>query len=302
VHSSDAAVATVPGTVVIAAGSTDATFDVTAGVAGDALLTLVAGDVGRELRVISGNPTAGNTPPVFAAPIGITIVPFASAGDVVVPLGATRTVTLRILDAPALADTAVTVRSSDANVATVLGSVVIPAGSTDATFDVTAGVAGDAILTLVAGDLGRELRVISGNPRPGNTPPVFAAPVGLVVQEAGTAGTLFLDPGTTRAFDLDLLAFDSLVDLPVSAVSLDPSIATVSPANQTIGSGDRGVSLVVTAGFAAGTTRIDLVFGVERRTLVVEVGVPPAERAPIPFAPPVGACIRDAGLDPCPGF
>ena len=36
--------------------------------------------------MISGAPSAGNTPPVFAPPVGIVIVPFASAGDVIVPV------------------------------------------------------------------------------------------------------------------------------------------------------------------------------------------------------------------------
>jgi hypothetical protein len=225
--------------------------------------------------------------------VGIVIVPFPSAGDVIVPESSTRTVTLRILSAPAATDTELVITSSDPAVASIAGPVVIPAGSTDATFEITTGAAGTALVTLVAGNDGRELRVISGAPSAANTPPVVAPPVGLVMMEAGSAGTLFLDPGDTRSFELTLLAFPSLGDLPVSAVSQGPSIATVSPGAQVIPTGESTVTLTVTATAAGDAeTRIDLVFGVERRTLRVVVGVPSAADAPTTIAPPVGIEVQ----------
>jgi hypothetical protein len=215
------------------------------------------------------------------------IVPFPSAGDVIVPVASTRTVTLRILTAPAAADTELAILSSDPAVASIAGPVVIPAGQTDATFEITTGTAGTALVTLVAGDDGRELRVVSGAPSAANTPPVFAPPIGLVVMEAGTAGTLFLDPGDTRSFSLPLLGFPSLGDLPVTATSLDPAVATVNPPSQVIPTGQRAIALDVTATGASGTeTRIDLRFGLDRRTLRVVVGVPATEETAI--APPIG--------------
>ncbi len=185
------------------------------------------------------------------------------------------------------------ITSSDPSVASIAGPVVIPAGSTDATFAITTGAAGSAIVTLVAGNEGRELRVISGAPSAENTPPVFAPPIGLAVMEAGTAGTLFLDPGDTKTFDLTLLAFPSLFDLPVSAVSQGPSVATVSPAAQVIPTGESRITLSVTATAAGNAeTRIDLLFGVDRRTLRVLVGVPDAADAPVTVAPPVGIDVQ----------
>ena len=150
-------------------------------------------------------------------------------------------------------------------------------------------MAGTASLTLVAGDVGRELRVISGAPSLANTPPVFAPPIGITVMEAGTAGTIFIDPGDTKTIALPLLAFPSLVDLPVSATPLDPSVATVSPGVQVIPTGASTLTLTVTATASGDAeTRIDLLFGVERRTLRVVVGVPRDDAAPTTIAPPVG--------------
>jgi hypothetical protein len=228
-------------------------------------------------------------------------VPFPSLGSVFAAPGSTRTVTLRLLDAPAAATTPVSVSSSDPAIAAVTGPVVIPSGSTDATFAIEAGAAGSAVLTLVAGATGREVTVVSGAPSAGQTPPVVAPPIGVVVFEAGNAGTLFLEPGATRSFDLELLAFPSLGDLPVSAASLDASVATVTPALQTLATGEQAIALNVTA-LAAGAaeTRIDLVFGVERRTLRVVIGLP--EAPPLTVAPPVSPCIREPGFDPCPEF
>jgi hypothetical protein len=280
--------------VVIPAGQTDATFEITTGAGGTALVTLVAGDEGRELRVISGAPSLSNTPPVFAPPIGMVIVPFPSAGDVIVPESSTRTVTLRVLAAPAATDTLLVIASSDPSVASIAGPVVIAAGQTDAAFEITTGAAGTAIVTLVAGDEGRELRVISGDPSLADTPPVVASPIGVVVMEPGSAGTLFLEPGATRTFALPLLAFPSVADLPVSVLSLDPAVATVSPGVAVIPTGESAVTLTVTAtsGVPA-ETRIDLGVGVDRETLRVVVGVPPAGMAPPTVAPPVGIEVQE---------
>ena len=72
-----------------------------------------------------------------------------------------------------------------------------------------------------------------------------------------------------------MIPFPSLGDLPVTAVSLDPGIASVSPGLQVIPTGASVVMLTVTATAAGDAeTRIDLGVGVDRRTLRVVVGVP----------------------------
>jgi hypothetical protein len=191
-----------------------------------------------------------------------------------------------------VADTELVIVSSDPGVASIAGPVVIAAGQTDATFEITTGAAGTATVTLIAGDEGRELRVISGAPSPANTPPVLAPPIGVTVIEAGNAGTLYIDPGDTRTFALPLLPFPSPGDLPVTATSLDPSVATVAPGAQVIPTGESAVTLTVTATAAAeAETRIDLQVGVDRRTLRVVIGVPGAATTAV--APPVGIEIEE---------
>jgi hypothetical protein len=142
-----------------------------------------------------------------------------------------------------------------------------------------------------AGDLrtGRELRVTVGAPAPDRTPPILAPPVGVAVQEPGTLATLFVDPGVTRAIPLELLAFPSLADLPVRATSRAPAVASVTPAVQTLATGQRTIVLTVTALGASGDEAIvDVEFAGERRTLLVVVGVPAPDRRPPAVAPPVG--------------
>jgi hypothetical protein len=75
------------------------------------------------------------------------------------------------------------VASSNAAVATVVGPAVIPAGSSDATLSIAAGTDGEAILTLRAGEVALELRVVvAATPGSGQTPPVVAPPVGVQVE------------------------------------------------------------------------------------------------------------------------
>jgi len=295
VTSSDPAVASVVGEVRLAAGATGAAIPLTTGEAGEALLTLRLGDEGRELRVVVGDVPAGRRPPVVARPVGAAVRPFPLAASLAVPAGVSRSVTITLLPTPATGAIPVAVRSSDPAVADVSGPVSIPAGGVSAVLPLVVGEVGQATLTLTYGDEGRELRVLVGAPGPRTTPPVLARPVGVAVLEAGTAGTLFVDPGATRTVRLELQAFGSLVDLPVTATSLDPALATVTPEQQTLLAGERSIDVTVTAASGAGETRIDLVFGLERRTLRVVVGGAPAGDVPLTVAPPVGVQVGPTG-------
>ncbi len=295
VSSSNPAVAAVTQAVVVPAGSTTATLPIDAGAAGEALLVIrPAGDLrtGSELRVVVGTPEAGETPPILAPPVGALVLSLPSLGDVIVAPGGTRSVVLRLFDAPVSQATALVVTSSNPAVAAVTQAVVVPAGSTTATLPIDASAAGEALLVIrPAGDLrtGHELRVVVGTPAPGETPPILAPPVGAAVLEPGTLATVYVDPGGTRTFVLDLLAFPSLIDLPVTAESRSPAVASVTPQVQTLPVGERKVAFAVTAqGSDGDETIIDIVYGAERRTLLVVVGVPAAGRRPEALAPPVG--------------
>src|SRR5207247_415574 len=148
VTSSDPAVATVLGRVVVPAGSETATLTVTTGTAGTALLTLQAGTEVRGLTVIVGPPPAGSVPPIMAAPVEVTVLRPQSLGQLITPTSGQQTLTVPLRPTPATADTPVTVTSSDPAVATVLGAVVVRAGSQTATLTITTGTAGTALLTL----------------------------------------------------------------------------------------------------------------------------------------------------------
>src|SRR5690606_22232244 len=232
-------------------GSTDATLPIQTGVAGEALLVVrPEGDprTGRELRVVVGAPEPGATPPVVAAPIGVTVTHLPSAGTVIVAPGGTAGVTVRSCPEPVAGGTGLVVRSSAPEVAAVTQEVVVPAGSTGATLPIRTGVAGEALLVVrPEGDLrtGRELRVVVGTPAPGTTPPVLAAPIGVGGREPGTLATLCLEPGAERTVTLDLLPYPSLASLPVRATSRDPSVATVVPAQQVLPVGERSAAFTV---------------------------------------------------------
>jgi hypothetical protein len=133
--------------------------------------------------VIVGPVATHRTPPIVASPVGVTVQSsFPSAGQLALPASTTRTISLRLLASPAAAATPVTVTSSDPAIATAVGPVEIPAGSTDAALTLATGAAGETVLLLRAGAEGRELRVIVG-PVPSNrTPPVLAPPIGIQIE------------------------------------------------------------------------------------------------------------------------
>src|SRR5207249_4019789 len=151
VTSSDPAVATVLGAVVVRAGSEAATLTVTTGTAGTALLTLQAGSEVRERAVNVGRGPAGAVRPIVAQAVGVTVLRRQSLGQLITRTSGQQTLTVPLLPTPATADTPVTVTSSDPAVATVLGAVVVRAGSQTATLTITTGTAGTALLTLQAG-------------------------------------------------------------------------------------------------------------------------------------------------------
>src|SRR5213078_5104223 len=102
-------------------------------------------------------------------------------GRLLAPTSGQQTVTVPLLPTPAAVDTPVTVTSSDPGVATVLGTVVVPAGSETATLTITTGTAGTALLTLRAGTEVRGLTVIVGTPPAGSVPLLVASPVAVTV-------------------------------------------------------------------------------------------------------------------------
>ncbi|PYN29444.1 MAG: hypothetical protein DMD98_21135 [Candidatus Rokuibacteriota bacterium] len=111
VTSTDPAVATVVGAVVVSAGSQTATLTITTGTTGTALLTLQAGTEVRGLTVIVGTPPAGSVPPIIAPPVEVTVLRPQSLGQLITPTSGRQTLTVPLLPTPATVDTPVTVTS-----------------------------------------------------------------------------------------------------------------------------------------------------------------------------------------------
>jgi DNA-binding winged helix-turn-helix (wHTH) protein len=177
VTTSDAAVASASGPVVIPAGSRRVTFVLATGVAGRALLVFRVGAEGRELEVFVGPAPADRVPAILAPAVGVAVAELPSAGAVVIPARQTRTIGVELLAAPAAADTPVGVTSSDAAIAAVAGSPIVPAGSRRVELAIAAGAAGNARLVLRAGAEGRTFDVFVDAAPGDRTPPIASPPV-----------------------------------------------------------------------------------------------------------------------------
>jgi len=190
VTTSDPTVASVAGAVVVAAGGQLADLPLTTGSGGTATLTIEAAGVRRELTIVVGSaPTPGTTPPIVAAPVGVTVIPNPSIGRVFGQLGAPSAATLGIplLSAPAAAGTAVTTHQQQP-----VGRELRRRGN-DGHFD-RGGRAGTAAAGVHLGHIGRrpaharvhgvrrELVVVVGDPPASQIPAVTAPIVGVQVK------------------------------------------------------------------------------------------------------------------------
>jgi hypothetical protein len=292
IATTDPAVATAAPGVVIPAGSTDAVLLVSAGNAGRAALILRAGGIGRELGVVVGPVGAADSLAVLARPVGLTVRSFDFTGQVIVqPFGAS-VLSLRLLGAPAAADTPVIVTSSDPSIATVSGSPFVPAGSTDAPIELVTGGAGEALLILRAGDEGRELRVVVGTPTPGQSPPALAPPVGVTVGGLASIGQVVLAPGATRSVALRLLDAPAPSTTAVAATSSDPAVAILL-GGAAVPAGSTDAQLTLAAGTAGEAVLVLRAGGVARELKVVVTAAPTAAQSPPVLAPPVGLTVRE---------
>src|SRR5439155_1179080 len=285
VTSSDPAVATVLGARAEEGRAGEATRTVGTGTEGKALLTLRAGTEVRGLTVIVGPPPAGSVPPIMAAPVEVTVVRPQSLGQLITPTSGQQTLTVPLLPTPATADTPVTVTSSDPAVATVLGAVVVPAGSQTATLTITTGTAGTALLMLQAGGQVRGLTVIVGPPPAGSVPPIIAPPAGVVVLPAPSAGQLIVPGSGQQTLTVPLLSTPATADTPVTVRSSDPAVASVV-GSVVIPAGGQVATLTITTG-TRGIAFLTMTAGAEVRELTVIVGTPPPATVPPVVAPPV---------------
>ena len=189
--SSDPAVATVTGPVVVHAGDWIAELQISTGTAGTARLRLEASGIRFEFNVeVGATPAAGATPVIVAAGIGVTVMADPTLGRVIVSPAAAvaANIGIRLLATPSATDVQVVVSSSNPAVATVGGGEKYdrddpcwPTGIRSVI--ATAGTEGAAILTFEFGGQRRQLTIVVGNP-PANQIPAATAPiVGVRVQQ-----------------------------------------------------------------------------------------------------------------------
>jgi hypothetical protein len=182
VSSTNPAVASVFAATTVAVGQQVTQITITTGTSGMATLTLTAGTEVRELTVVVGG-AGGETPATIASPVGVAIPEAPLAGVVISPVGAVATIGVRLLGAPATADVPVSVTTSDPNVASVQGPVLIRAGQQVATISIGTAAQGAAELTVKAGAQTIRVTVIAGTPPDGTVPVIVAPIVGVQIQK-----------------------------------------------------------------------------------------------------------------------
>jgi hypothetical protein len=294
ISSTNAAVASVAGSVVIAQGANSATITIVTGTTGTATLTFHVGNDIVQLSIVVGNPADGTAPPTLAAAVGVVLIPAPSGGRLFTAPGSLSAFGVMLLSSPAAAGTPVTVSSSDPNVARVTGPVTIAAGSRVATANIQTGVQGTAILTFRAGNEVREVTVVVGPPAPGTAPPTVASPVGVVLLAAPSAGRLITAPAAQSAFTLQLLSAAAAAATPVTVSTSDASVASVSGA-VVIAAGARTANVTIVTG-VQGTATLTFRVGNETRELTVIVGTPAPGTAPPIIASPVGVVMLQQRL------
>ncbi len=289
VTSSNPAVASVNGAVVIAAGSRTANIVITTGVQGTATLTFRVGGEISQLTIVVGNAVAGVIAPTLAQPVGVVVIPSATAGRVFAAPTGQSTFRVTLLSEPAATPTLVTVTSSDANVARVNGAITLAAGEQSAEITVITGAAGTATLTFHIGSITRQLTIFVGTPPPEVVPPTVAKPVGIVLLAAPSAGRLFTPLAGQAVLTLQLVSSPVAAVTPVTVTSSDPGIAAVfDPV--TIAAGARVANVRIVTG-AQGTATLTFHAGGEGRQLTIVVGTPAPGTEPPVIASPVGVVL-----------
>ncbi|MEQ1868664.1 MAG: Ig-like domain-containing protein [Vicinamibacterales bacterium] len=290
VTSSNPAIATVSGSVTIAAGSRSANVTLSTGTPGTATLTFTAGNESREFTVVVGPPEPGTEPPVLARPVGVVAIAASSLGQLFTSPSAQSVLTVQLLSTPAGAATPVTVSSSDPSIADVAGPVVIAGGAQTAAMTIVTGAQGTATLTFRAGTQTRQLTIVVGPPALGSEPLVVAQPVGTVVLQQHLVGTVFTPVGGQSSVNVTLLSALAGSPTTFTVTSTDANVASVSGAVVVPAGGLATAIHIVTGG--QGVATLTLRAGSNVSQIVVVVGTPPAELLPVIAARIVGVEVK----------
>jgi hypothetical protein len=295
VESTNPGVATAaPG--LIPAGSQTANLTIAAHANGVATLILRAGDTVSAFTVIVGTPAPGTTPLSVAPPVGATVRPPPSVGGVFAPMGVSRTISIRVLDAPAAEPTPVSVSSSDGSVVTVGAPAIVPAGQQVVDLTLSTGAGGSATLMVEA--LGRRFAfdvVVGSDPTP-RSPTIGAPLVGASVVAAPSLGRIIApaNVGSTPTIVVPLLTSAAPGPISVSVRTSNTAIVGVGPdpiVTLTIEPSAQVVSVPLSIVGTEGAALLTFEFEGQRRDLIVVVGDPPASQLPAVTSPVVGVQV-----------
>ncbi len=287
VSSTNAAVATATATPV---GDGQQTTDVQITPLADGVATIIfrVGNLVRALTVYVGAPPAGSTLLLLASPAGVAVSNAPSAGQVITAAGGHVVVTVQLLNAPAVTDTAVTVATSNAAVASGIASV-IHAGQTTTSLSIDSTVDGIATFTLRAGGETRAVTIFVGVP-PANAAPILVArSIGVSVASLPSLGRAFAPTSVARTLTVRLFNSPALVDTPVTVTTNNASVATAGPAQ--VRAGEQSVNLDIVTG-SSGTATLTIEAAGVRRELTIVVGSDPTPGSTAPIvAAPVGVTV-----------
>jgi 5-hydroxyisourate hydrolase-like protein (transthyretin family) len=276
----------VAASVVIPAGQTEATIQVS-GVAVGATTITATSSRGVAWAIASVSEPVAKQVSVNAAPVLMAALPIRSAGRIAAPANGVQPLVLPLLAVPAGLDTPVTITTSNSGVASVDGVVLIPQGSRTADIPVTTGAPGMATLRIEAGGTVMEVTVVVGQFPPDLFPPVSARPVGLNVLPVQTLiGRVIRPEGTQASFTVPLLSAPADSPTVVTVSSSDPAIAQVL-GSVIVPAGSQSAPIQLQTG-AAGTVTLTFTANGQSRSLTVIVGTPPPDLLSPVTARPVG--------------
>ncbi|MDR4506567.1 MAG: Ig-like domain-containing protein [Candidatus Scalindua sp.] len=286
-------VVTLQNSVRITAGETELpvqvrgnSFDIT-NVLGNNTTIVASSNNGVDAAVISvSEPVSQQQLMVFAKPVGVVVNTLNSVGSIIIPESREQIISLKLLSTAATEDIRVTITSDNPDVARVDENVVIQSGETDAQFTIKTFVSGKAILKLQVGEEVRLLTVIVGTPSENRIPPVFARPVGIVVNTLNSLGSTIIPVGREQVISLKLLNTAATEETRVTITSDRSEVARVD-GNVVIQSGETDAQFIIKT-FVSGKAILRLQVGDEIRLLTVIVGSPSAGQIPPVLAPVVG--------------
>lgn len=292
-----------PADVVLVAGQTTVTADVTActtcpwdpvatGKAAGNTAVIAHSSRGDASTIVSvSDPVAGQQVTALSAPAGLAISTPPSAGHAFTTASQQSTMAVQLLAEPLEGSVPleVTVTSSNPAVATATVTAIQP-GQRTALITIHAVGNGIAVLTLRAGNVVRSFTVYVGPQPAGVAPLVLASPTGLSISLPPSAGQIIVPAGRTTVVTVPVLSADLTGGSPatVTVISSNPAVATATATP--VQPGTRVTTLTITS-IGDGVATITLIVNGEVRSFTVRVGAPPPAQTPLVLAQPTGISV-----------